>query len=109
MQSDARPDHDGSRLLPVQTPDDIDYLVKESEVLTGHSGRVFVISGADSLIYRVHWHPGGQPSGLRVERLDNGGRVLCTQQLQLWEFPEHSLFEAQTAGQLFTLPVRRHG
>lgn len=79
MQSDARPDHDGSRLLPVQTPDDIDYLVKESEVLTGHSGRVFVISGADSLIYRVHWHPGGQPSGLRVERLDNGGRVLCTQ------------------------------
>ena len=98
-----------NRLLMVQAPEDIEYLVKESEVLTGHSGRVFVISGADSLIYRVHWHPGGQPSGLRVERLDNGGRVLCTQRLQLWEFPEHSLVEAQAAGQLFTLPVRRHG
>jgi hypothetical protein len=109
MQSDARPDHDSSRLLPVQTPKDIEYLVKESEVLTGRSGRVFVISGADSLIYRVHWHPGGQPSGLSVERLDDGGRVLSIQRLQLWEFPEHSLVEAQAAGQLFTLPVRRHG
>lgn len=109
MHTDARLGHDGSRLLPVQTPEDIEYLVKESEVLTGRSGRVFVISGADSLIYRVHWHPGGQPSGLRVERLDNGGPVLCTQRLQLWEFPEHSLVEAQAAGQLFTLPVCRHG
>jgi hypothetical protein len=106
MHIHARIGHDGPALLPVRTPEDIEYLVKESEVLTGHSGRTFVIAGADALVYRVHWHPGGNPTGLEVERLDARGHVLSTQQLQLWEFPEHSLVEAQAAGQLFTPPVR---
>lgn len=92
-------------MQPVVRIEDLEFLVKESEVLTGHPGRTFVISGADCLIYRVHWHLGG----LKVERLDTDGRVLNVQQLQLWEFPEHSLFEAQAAGQLFTPPVRQHG
>jgi len=34
--------------------------------------------------------------------LDAHGRVLSTQHLQVWEFLEHSLVEAQAAGQLFT-------
>ena len=42
-------------------------------------------------------------------RLDAHGRVVSTQHLQVWEFLEHSLVEAQAAGQLFTPPVRRHG
>jgi hypothetical protein len=92
-------------MQPVVRIEDLEFLVKESEVLTGHPGRTFIISGADCLVYRVHLHPGG----LRVERLDTDGRVLNVQQLPLWEFPEHSLFEAQAAGQLFTPPVRRHG
>ena len=105
MQTHAHPGHKTSHLLAVQAPEDIEYLVKESEVLTGRAGRTFVISGADWLAYRVHWHP----MGLKVERLDERGRVLSTQHLLLWEFLEHSLMEAQAAGQLFTPPVRRLG
>ena len=92
-------------LLTVQAPEEIEFLVKESEVLTGQAGRTFVIAGADWLIYRVHW----QPLGLKVERLDGRGQVLSTQHLLLWEFLEHHLMEAQAAGQLFTPPVRRLG
>jgi hypothetical protein len=100
---------DAPRLLSVQAPEDIEFLVKESEVATGYSGRTFVISGADQLIYRVHWCPREHPSGLKVERLDAWGRVLSTQHLAAWEFLEHSLMDAQAAGQLFTPPLRRHG
>lgn len=105
MHTHAHSGHKTPRLLAVQTPEDIEFLVKESEVLTGQAGRTFVIAGADWLIYRVHW----QPLGLKVERLDARGHVLNTQHLLLWEFLEHHLMEAQAAGQLFTPPVRRLG
>jgi hypothetical protein len=98
-----------NRLLMVQAPEDIEYLVKESEVLTGRAGRSFVIAGADRLVYRVHWHGKEHPSGLLVERLDAQGCVLSTRHLPLWEFLEHSLVEAQSAGQLFTPPVGHQG
>ena len=100
---------DAPRLLTVQAPEDIEYLVKESEVLTGQAGRTFVISGADWLVYRVSFCERTHPSGLKVERLDAHGRVVSTQHLQVWEFLDHSLVEAQAAGQLFTPPVRGHG
>ena len=105
MHTDARPVPGRVRLLSVQAPEDIEYLVKESEVLTGRSGRTFVIAGADWLAYRVHWHP----IGLKVERLVVEGRVLSTQHLLPWEFLGHSLIEALAAGQLFTPPVRHVG
>ena len=92
-------------LLPVRAPEDLEYLVKESEIVTGRPGRTFVIAGADRLAYRLQWHA----LGFQVERLDAHGRVVSTQHLQVWEFLEHSLVEAQAAGQLFTPPVRRHG
>jgi hypothetical protein len=100
---------DAPSLLTVRAPEDIEYLVKESEVVTGQAGRTFVISGADWLVYRVHWHPSEHPSGVKVERLDASGRVVGTQHLPVWDFLDHSLVEAQAAGQLFTPPVRRHG
>ncbi|HMW23547.1 MAG: hypothetical protein Q8R98_20455 [Rubrivivax sp.] len=110
MHTDARLVPGRVRLLSVQAPEDIEYLVKESEVLTGRSGRTFVIAGADRLVYRVHWQPltesGGHAAGPVVERLGHHGEVLSRQHLQLWEFLEHSLVEAQAAGQLFTPPVR---
>ena len=88
---------------------EIEFLVKESEVLTGNAGRTFVIAGADWLAYRVHWHP----IGLKVERLDAEGRVLSgvhsTQHLLPREFLGHSLIEALAAGQLFPPPVRYVG
>lgn len=92
-------------LLSVQAPEDIEFFVKESEVLTGRAGRTFVITGADWLAYRVHWHP----IGLKVERLDAAGRVLNTRHLLPAEFRRHALMEALAAGQLFTPPLRPLG
>ena len=105
MHTQTRIAHDAPSLLTVHAPEDIEFLVKESEVLTGRTGRTFVIAGADWLAYRVHWHP----IGLKVERLDVEGRVLSTQHLLPREFFGHSLIEALAAGQLFTPPVGRIG
>lgn len=87
--------------VPVRDLGDIEYLVKESEVLTGQAGRCFVVAGADRLTYRVHWHP----LGFKVERLGEQGRVLDRRHLLPWELEQHSLAEALACGQLFTAPV----
>jgi len=92
-------------LLKVRAPEDIEFLVKESEVLTGKPGRTFVIAGADRLSYRVQWHP----MGSKVERLDAHEQALSSQHLLPWEFLDHSVVEALRAGQLFTPLVRRPG
>jgi len=105
MHTQTRIANDALSLLTVHAPEDIEFLIKESEVLTGRAGRTFVIAGADWLAYRVHWHP----IGLKVERLDAGGRVLSAQHLLPREFVGHSLMEALAAGQLFTPPIRRLG
>ena len=90
-------------LLAVTAPEDIEFLVKESEVLTGQPGRIFVIASADRLSYRVRW----QLMGFNVERLDTQGSPMDTQHLLPWEFVDHSLVEALGAGQLFTPSVGR--
>lgn len=105
MHTQTRIAHDAPSLLTVQAPEDIEFLVRESEVLTGRAGRTFVIAGADWLAYRVHWHP----IGVKVERLNAEGLVLSTQHLLPREFLRHSLIEALAAGQLFTPPIRRLG
>ena len=88
-------------LLPVRALDDIEYLVKESEVVTGQAGRAFVIVGADRLIYRVHWHP----LGFKVERLDVHGDILDSRHLLPSSFEQHGLAQALACGQLFTASV----
>ena len=105
MRDPARITRDNPSLLTVQAAEDIEFLVKESEVLIGRAGRTFVIAGADWLAYRVHWHP----ISLKVERLNEEGRVLSTQHLLPREFVGHSLIEALAVGQLFTSPVGRIG
>ena len=90
-------------MLPVRAPGDIEYLVKESEVITGHPGRKFVISGADRLVYLIHWHP----IGYKIQRLDAAENPICTLDMLAGEFQVHSLGEALRAGQLFTPPVSR--
>jgi len=105
MHTQTRIANDALSLLTVHAPEDIEFLIKESEVLTGRAGRTFVIAGADWLAYRVHWHPIGQ----KVERLNAEGRVLNTRHLLPREFLGHSLMEALAAGQLFTPPIRRLG
>jgi hypothetical protein len=90
-------------MLPVRAPGDIEYLVKESEVITGQPGCQFVVSGADRLVYLIHWHP----IGYKIQRLDAAENPICTLDMLAGEFQVHSLGEALRAGQLFTPPVSR--
>ena len=56
---------------PVRGIEDLEFLVKESEVLTGRSGRRFVVASADRLHYLVHW----RSPALVIERIDAHGVV----------------------------------
>ena len=103
MQHTAQQPRRVEALLPVRDLGDIEFLVKESEILTGRAGRGFVIAGADRLVYRVHWHL----LGFKVERLDARGQVLDCRHLLPWEFEEHGLAQALACGQLFTASVPR--
>jgi hypothetical protein len=105
MDSQKRPEPRAAHLMRVRGLAEIEFLIKESEVLTGQAGRVFVISGADKLTYRVRWHP----MIIEVERLDSTGAVIDTQHLPPHDFATHSVVEALVAGQLYTAPVQtRH-
>lgn len=95
-------------LIEITTPlqrvgriEDLEFLVKESEVLTGRSGRRFVIASADRLHYLVHW----RSPALVVERLDSNGLVCDRQFLLPWEFEQHPLAEAMNSQQLFATAV----
>lgn len=103
MHTTAEGPRKATPLQAVSAPEDIEYLVKESEVLTGRPGRIFVIAGADRLSYRIQWHA----TGFKVERLDAQGDALDTLHLLPWEFVDHSIVEALGAGQLFTPLVGR--
>ncbi len=90
-------------LIEVCTPADIEYLVKESEIVTGNPGRKFVICGADRLIYRIVW----QPNGYHVERLDESDNPTSTMYLLPAQFGAHGLGDALSRGQLFTPALSR--
>ena len=91
----------GLLLFAVRSIDDIECLVKESEVVTGLACRTFVVAGADRLFYQLSQ----QKKGFRLQRLDVSGEVLHSEVLLTFELLEHSLFEALQAGQLFVAPV----
>jgi hypothetical protein len=88
-------------LFPVVSIDDIECLVKESEVVTGLASRTFVVAGADRLFYQLSQHR----KGFQLQRLDVSGRVLHSEHLLTFELLEHSLHEALQAGQLYVAPV----
>ena len=98
---DRRPGVGG--FIQVRTPLDIEYLVKESEVVTGRPGRKFVICGADRLAYRIAWCP----HGYQVERLDESDKPTSTIYLLPAQFGAHGLGEAISRGQLFTPALSR--
>jgi hypothetical protein len=92
------------RLLAVRAAEDLEFLVKEREILTGRAGRIFVIAGADRLTYHLRWHS----LGFQVERLHEDGTRAHVQQLLRFEFLDHPLLEALHADQLFTTPISLH-
>ena len=82
----------------VHSVSDIEYLVKESEVITGQPGRKFVIFGAERLAYRIQWHP----SGYRVQRLDQSDNPTSNLYMLPEMFEKHCVGEALREGCLFT-------
>lgn len=86
---------------PVRGIEDLEFLVKESEVLTGRSGRRFVVASADRLHYLVHW----RSPALVIERIDAHGVVRDRQLLLPWEFEEHPVAQAIASRQLFATSV----
>lgn len=86
---------------PVSRIEELEFLVKESEVLTGHSGRRFVIASADRLYYQVHW----RSPALVIERVDRHGAVCYRQFLLPWEFEQHPLAQAMDSRQLFATSI----
>ena len=53
MQTNLHTPRKSAPLLAVTAREDIEFLVKESELLTGQPGRIFVIAGADRLSQAV--------------------------------------------------------
>jgi hypothetical protein len=90
---------DRARLLPVRSEVELEFLVKESEIVTGKPGRQFVVTGAERLTYHVEWHG----AGLSVRRLQREeSKTLFVQRRDL---PGHTLGSAMLYGQLFTPQV----
>lgn len=86
-------------LIRVRTTRDIEYLVKEAEVLTGRRGRDFVVcGGADRLAYRVLWYE----NGYEVQRLGPAGDPTSAMLLLPEMLDQHCFGSALRAGCLFT-------
>ena len=87
------------RLLPVRSLDEVEHLVKESEVLTGAPGRTFVVAGADRPAYQVH----ADVAGFQIARLDGAmpHEVLATAR----ELASHPIGSAMACGLLYTEPL----
>lgn len=99
MQQTPRHGHTtGADMHRVRTLEEVEYLIKESEVLTGRPGRTFVIASADQLRYRVEWHE----LYLKIDRLNEDQNVVSTQFMTPLQFATHSLTEALKLGQLLT-------
>lgn len=94
----SSPHHEpAGRWQPVRRIEDLEFLVKESEVLTGRSGRRFVVASADRLYYQIHW----RSPALVIEQIDDRGTVCDRQLLLPWEFEEHPVAHAIASRQLF--------
>lgn len=88
-------------MVAVHATEDIEFLIRESEIVTGRRGRKFVIASADRLDYLIQCHR----AGFRIQRLDHEDNPTSSMTLLAGEFHLHSVGEAIRAGQLFTLPV----
>lgn len=74
---------------------EIEFLVKENEVLTGRPGRIFAISGSQRLSFKVYLNN----QSFKVERLADG-KVVDTQYLLPKAFARHCLPQAYCDGKL---------
>lgn len=88
-------------LLPVRSLNDLDWFVKESEIITGTPGREFVVAGADRPTFRIHL----DHDGYQIARVDLGEQTapVCATAPEL---AQHALGDALAHGQLFTTALQ---
>jgi hypothetical protein len=84
-------------LVPVRSLDDLAWLVKESEIMTGEPGREFVIAGADRPAYHVQF----EGSGYQIRRTDRS-EADHPHQATGPELRRHSLGDALMHGLVYT-------
>lgn len=82
----------------VRSLNDLDWFVKESEIITGNPGREFIVAGADHPTFRVHLvHRGYQIA--RVDLGEEAATAVCTTSAEL---VDHAVGDALLRGQLYT-------
>ena len=87
-----------TRLVPVRTLNDLDWLVKESEIMTGEPGREFVVAGADRPAYHVRL----DPAGYQIQRVDDETRAVMPMHATAPDLVRHALGNALACGLLYT-------
>ena len=101
MFSNTPSSWDINTMVAVHATEDIEYLIKEGEIVTGRRGHKFIIASADRLVYPIQCHR----AGFRIQRLDHEDNPTSSMTLLAGEFHLHRVGEALRAGQVFTLPV----
>lgn len=87
-----------SKLLPVRNVADLEWLIKESELVTGKPGRQFIVAGGDRPAYRVRL----DASGFEVLRVDMEPRGTAPIHSTKPEFVHHPVSSALACGRLYT-------
>jgi hypothetical protein len=89
-------------LLPVRSLNDLNWFVKESEIITGNPGREFVVAGADRPTFRIHL----DHVGYQIARVDCGEQAAAPVSATAPELVQHVLGDALARGQLFTTALQ---
>jgi len=87
-----------NKLVPVRTIDDLDWLVKEREILTGEPGREFVVLGADRPAYHVKL----DFAGYQIQRVDDDRSEALSMRSTAPDLIRHTLGNALACGLLYT-------
>jgi len=89
-------------LVPVRTLDDLDWLLKESEILTGARGREFVVAGADRPAYLVQI----DHAGYEILRIDQDEACAAPLRATAPDLVHHTLGNALACGLLYTTALQ---
>jgi len=87
-----------SNLLPVRSMADLEWLVKESELVTGKPGRQFIVAGGDRPAYQVRL----DASGYEILRVDADPSGMVPTHSSKPEFEQHPVADAMACGRLYT-------
>jgi len=85
-------------LVPVRSIGDLDWMVKESELITGTPGREFVVAGAD----RPAFHVQIDAVGYQIVRVDQDDASSTPMRATTRELANHTLGNALLCGLLYT-------